>query len=154
MILSGEEAIRLVLTFCLAILLFADGVKAGNLESPSNSAKDYSVKGLHHFACLQNDMVRLISVEYAGPNGQPPCSVVYEKTFPEQPSKKVLWRAEHSTSYCELRVREFVEMLRSWNWKCGLFRDVFSASEGAGSPQPRAVKPAEVPAARAQETAQ
>ena len=99
-------------------------------------------------------MVRLISVEYAGPDGQPPCSVVYEKSLPERPSREVLWRAEHSTSYCELRVREFVEMLRSWNWKCGLFRDVFSAGGDAASPQPRPVKPVGEPASPAGESAQ
>jgi len=124
------------------------------LDSPSDSADGYSVNGLHHFACLQNDMVRLISVEYSEPDGKPPCSVIYEKSSPERPSKEVLWRAEHSTSYCELRVREFVEMLRSWNWKCGLFRDVFTASEDAASPQLRTVKSLEEPSAPAAETAQ
>lgn len=99
-------------------------------------------------------MVRLISVEYSEPDGKPPCSVIYEKSLPERPSKEVLWRAEHSTSYCELRVREFVEMLRSWNWKCGLFRDVFTASEDAASPQLRTVKSLEEPSAPAAETAQ
>ncbi len=119
------------MAFCLVVLLFSERVRADDLDFPSSSANDYSVKDLHHLACLQNDMVRLISIEYSGPDGQPPCSVVYEKSSPELPSKEVLWRAEHSTSYCELRVREFVQMLRNWNWKCGLFRDVFTASEEA-----------------------
>ena len=152
--MSGARAIRLTTAFCLLAIFFAGGVKADDLESTSNSADGYSVNGLHHFACLQNDMVRLISVEYSEPDGKPPCSVIYEKSSPERPSKEVLWRAEHSTSYCELRVREFVQMLRSWNWKCGLFRDVFSTGEEGASPQPRAVKPVEESSVPAQESAQ
>ena len=152
--MSGARPIRQIAALCLLAIFFAGSVEADDLQIPSDSANGYPVKGLHHFACLQNDMVRLISVEYTGPDGRPPCSVVYEKSLPEQPSREVLWHAEHSTSYCELRVREFVEMLRSWNWKCGLFRDVFTASEDAASAQPRTVKSLEGLSAPAQESAQ
>lgn len=97
---------------------------AEELESPTKPDANVS-----DFACLQGGMVRAIRVEYSGSVGEPPCSVVYEKSAPEQPSTEILWRTQHEKGFCEARARELVEKLRSSNWKCGLFRDVLGMPE-------------------------
>ena len=121
--------IRLIIVFYIFALLSAQGVTADELDFPSNSVDGYSNTDFYRYACLRDDLIRLVYLEYSGPVGEPPCSVIYEKSPPEQSSTEVLWRALHSTVYCELRAREFVEILRSWGWKCGLFRDVFGTKE-------------------------
>lgn len=110
-------------------LVFSQGVNAEELDFPTNGADDYSVADLHRFACVRDDLIRLVYLEYVGSIGEPPCTVVYEKQPPEESSREIIWQAEHSTSYCELRAREFIEMLRGWKWKCGLQRDVLRANE-------------------------
>ena len=126
---------RLTTVFCFVVLLFPQQIGADELDFPSDVANGYSITELHHFTCLQDDLIRSVYLEYSSPVGELPCSVVYEKRPPERLSRVVLWQAKHSTNYCETRAREFVEVLRRWNWKCGLFRDVLAASEKPGSAQ-------------------
>ena len=123
----GNIMARLIGAFYLVTLAFTQVAGAEELDFPSNGADDYSLADFHSFACVRDDLVRLVYIEYGGSVGEAPCSVVYEKQPPETSAREILWQAEHSTSYCELRAREFVEMLRGWNWKCGLSRDVLSA---------------------------
>lgn len=120
---------RLIGAFYLLTLAFTQVAGAEELDSPANGADDYSAADLHSFACVRDDLVRLVYLEYDGTIGEAPCSVIYEKQPPETSAREILWQAENSTIYCELRARELVEMLRSWNWKCGLSRDVLSAIE-------------------------
>ncbi len=112
-----------------AVALTAHGAKADELDFPQDPDAQYSVTDLHQFACLREEMTRLVYLEYSDVVGEPPCSVVYEKGPPGQPTREVLWRAENTQGYCEAQARAFVEKLRKSNWKCGLFRDVFSVSE-------------------------
>ena len=120
---------RLVGAFYLLTLVFVHAADAEELDFPASQAGNYSVAELHSFACVRDDLVRLIYLEYDRSEGEPPCSVIYEKQPPETAVREILWHAQRSTSFCELRARELVEILRSWNWKCGLSRDVFGAIE-------------------------
>jgi len=120
---------RLIGAFYLLTLAFTQVAGAEDLDFPANEAGNYSVAELHSFACVRDNLVRLVYLEYDGSVGDPPCSVIYEKQPPETAAREILWQAQHSTTFCELRARELVEMLRSWNWKCGLSRDVFDALE-------------------------
>ena len=120
---------RLIGAFYFLTLVFSQLAVAEELDFPANGTGDYSVADLHSFACVRDDLVRLVYLEYEGSVGEPPCSVIYEKQPPETAAREILWQAQNSMSFCELRARELVEMLRSWDWKCGLSRDVFSAIE-------------------------
>ena len=104
---------RLIGAFYLLTFVFAQVAGAEELDFPANTADDYSVADLHSFACVRDDLVRLVYLEYEGSIGDPPCSLIYEKQPPETAAREILWQAQHSTSFCELRARELVEMLRS-----------------------------------------
>ena len=72
----------------------------------------------HQFACMRGEMTRLVYIEYSDAIGEPPCSVVYESSSPEQSSRNVPWRASHQKGFCEARAKELVEKLRSSDWWC------------------------------------
>jgi len=63
-------------------LVFSQGVDAEELDFPTNGTDDYSVADLHRFACVRDDLIRLVYLEYVGSIGEPPCTVVYEKQPP------------------------------------------------------------------------
>ena len=99
------------------------------LDFPRQPNSDYSVPNLNEYACLRDDMTRILYVEYLGGPGQAPCTVVYEKRPPEPSSRVFLWNAEENARFCEDNARDLVEKLRDWGWKCGLYLDVFGSSE-------------------------
>lgn len=71
-----------------------------------------------HFSCTKADYRRDVFVKYLGAAGDPPCSVIYEKRPPEDPSTKIIWHADHERGFCEYRAKEFVEKLRDMDWDC------------------------------------
>ena len=103
--------------------------KADELDFPRDSTASYSVFNLNEYACLNDEMIRVVYVEYLGGAGQPPCTVVYKKSPPEQPSQEFLWNAETNVGFCEDNARELVEKLRAGGWKCGLYADVLGINE-------------------------
>ena len=120
--------LRLVAMF-LAIFLVIPGVCADELDFPRNPDASYSVANLNEYACLRDQVVRVVYVEYLDGSGQPPCTVVYNKRPPEQPSQEFLWSAKTDVGFCEANARGLVEKLRGWGWKCGLYRDVLGIDE-------------------------
>lgn len=98
-------------------------------SAPEEPAAVSSRTPLNELTCLLGGVVRIIRVEYSGSVGEPPCSVVYEKGPPEQPSVETLWRTNHEKGFCEARASEFVEKLRGWNWTCGPIGDVLGIPE-------------------------
>ena len=121
--------LRLIGVIYLLTLALAQGINAAELDEPASRAGGNSGAGVHPFVCVQDNLTRLVYLEYGGSVGQPPCSVVYEKRPPEPASRDVLWQAVHSTLYCELRAQELVELLQSGGWKCDLFHDVIDTNE-------------------------
>lgn len=113
----------------LAAVLCAGVVAAEDLDFPMDPEGDYSITDRNQYACLRDGMIRAIYVEYAQIAGEPPCAVIYEKSASEEASREVPWRAEADQGFCELHARELVEKLRSWGWKCGLFRDVLGINQ-------------------------
>ncbi len=95
------------------------GALAVELDLSTSPNGDYSITDLNKFACLRDQMVRVIYVQYHRSLGDPPCSVIYEGS-----SAEVLWQATREKGYCEGRAKAFVQRLRGLNWKCGLYRDV------------------------------
>lgn len=121
--------------FCILLLLLlsAPSVAAvaveDELDFPMDPGTDYSVTDRNQYACLRDGMIRAVYVEYSKIAGEPPCAVVYEKSSPEEAAREIPWRAEADMGFCELHARELVDKLRSWGWKCGLFRDVLGINE-------------------------
>ena len=118
--------LRLIGLFFLLTLALAQEVNAAESDLPASHKSD---AGAHSFVCVQDNLTRLIYLEYSGVVGESPCSVVYEKRPPEPESREVLWQAARSGPYCELRAQELVELLRSGGWKCDLFHDVIDTTE-------------------------
>ena len=105
------------------------GAKADELDFPRDSNANYSVFNLNEYRCLNDEMIRVVYVEYIGGPGLPPCTVVYKKRLPEQPSQVFPWNAEMDVGFCEAKARKLVEKLRGGGWKCGLSRDVQRLNE-------------------------
>jgi hypothetical protein len=79
-------------------------------------AQESTVSGA--VTCQKGDLSRTIEVTYAGQQGEPPCEVHYRKTVEQPGHDEVLWTSEHTKDYCETKMQEFVEKLRSWGWTC------------------------------------
>ncbi len=105
------------------------GALAGELGLSTSPNRDYSITDLNKFACLRDQMVRVIYVQYHRSVGDPPCSVIYEKSISDGSSAEVVWQATREKGYCEARARAFVQRLRGLNWKCGFYRDVLGITE-------------------------
>lgn len=113
-----------LLSVTLAVIILVKGASAESLDFSRDPQADYSVWNLNEYACLRDEFTRVIYVEYLGGSGRPPCTVVYKKTRPEQPSHDFPWYAESDVDFCEGKARDLVDKLRDAGWKCGLFRDV------------------------------
>ena len=106
----------------------------GNVEvQPTTASEELAIApagpNLHQFACTRGEMTRLVYIEYSDAIGEPPCSVIYERSPPEQSSRDVPWRAEYKKGFCEARARELVEKLRRSDWRCGPLRDDLGINE-------------------------
>ena len=98
-------------------------------SAPEKLAAMPSQPPSNDLACLQGGFVRIIRVKFSGLAGEPPCSVVYEKSPPEEPSIETLWRSHSEKGFCEAQAGELVEKLRGWNWTCGPIGDVLGVPE-------------------------
>lgn len=118
---------------CLAAVLGAvtgtPGVAAQELDFPSDADGGYTIKDRNDFVCLRDERIRVIYVDYTEVEGEPPCSVIYEKNPPEQSSSQVLWRADTKHGFCEAQAMDLVQKLRRADWQCGLLIDVMDAEE-------------------------
>ena len=128
--MTGLRLMKLpLITFALTVFLVVPGASADELDFPRNPDASYSAANLNEYACLRDLVVRVVYVEYIGGPGQPPCTVVYEKRLPEQPSQEFLCSAKMDVAFCEANAKALVEKLRGWGWKCGLYRDVLGIDE-------------------------
>ncbi len=91
----------------------------GTVQLPSaDEGQTFLGDEVRHFSCAKGDYVRDVYVKYLRTVGDPPCSVMYEKRPPEEPSTKVIWHADNERGFCEYRAKEFVEKLRDMDWDC------------------------------------
>ena len=125
----GKFAAGLCLAAILCVLPGAEGAAAQELDFPSAADGTYSLKDRSDFVCLRDNRIRVIYVNYLEVEGEPPCTVVYEKNPPEESSSQVLWRADTKQGFCEAQAKDLVQKLRRAEWRCGLLIDVMEAEE-------------------------
>jgi hypothetical protein len=105
------------------------GAPAEDLDFPRHPTAHYSVMNLNEYVCLREEFTRVMYVEYLGGTGRSPCTVVYKKARPEQPTHDFPWYSETDVDFCEAKAKELVDKLRNAGWKCGLSRDVLRMKE-------------------------
>lgn len=73
--------------------------------------------GAEVWTCLQDGLVREVTIYYPRAPEKVPCEVFYSKRH-ENAVPRALWSANHEVGYCERKAEAFVEKLRALGWQC------------------------------------
>ena len=71
------------------------------------------------WTCQQADITRQVVIFYPEAPVQLPCKVFYAKPN-ENVMPRVLWEAQNTPNYCEIKAVKFIEKLVSMGWQCYL----------------------------------
>jgi hypothetical protein len=71
-----------------------------------------------HYHCRQGEEVRRIEIELAGPDGGPPCGVLYRPEAAQSQASTVAWRNLASLDQCQSKADELAKRLTAKGWTC------------------------------------
>ena len=104
--MSSKHKGRIVIGMLIALLATVGGTGVSLAEGPAKA-----------WSCLQNGLVREVTIYYPNEPARLPCEVYYSKRH-ENRLPRPLWTATNEEGYCERKAESFVEKLESLGWQC------------------------------------
>ena len=83
--------------------------------APAAAASSSSAGG---YSCSMNNLTRTVSVAYENAGAKVPCKVNYNKESEAPGATQVLFSASAEEGYCEKKMEEFIEKLKTNGWSC------------------------------------